>query len=226
MVIGLGRIFGFSFLENFDYPYISKSVTEFWRRWHMSLGQWFRDYVYIPLGGSRTSVLKHIFNMFVVWLLTGIWHGANYTFILWGVGYFVMLVIEKYFVKPDSRSKFFASIIWRAVTLLVVNFGWVMFNSSSWKSGIRYCLAMLGRYGVEANIDASIMRYLREYGFFILVALLFATPVMKWIEEKIANTKVAYIAAVVSPLVCGSVFLWAVSYIILGAHNPFIYFNF
>lgn len=226
MAIGLGRMFGFTFLENFDYPYISKSVTEFWRRWHMSLGQWFRDYVYIPLGGSRTSVIKHIFNMFVVWLLTGIWHGANYTFILWGLGYFVLLVIEKYVVKPDKRPKFFTSVIWRLFTLVAVNFGWVIFNSPTWKDGIRFCLAMIGRYSVKPVIDGTVQKYFREYGFFILAGILFATPIMKWIDKKTENSKVAYIKAIVSPVICGIVFLWAVSYILLGAHNPFIYFNF
>ena len=226
MAIGLGRMFGFTFLENFDYPYISKSVTEFWRRWHMSLGQWFRDYVYIPLGGSRASVVKHIFNMFVVWLLTGIWHGANYTFILWGLGYFVLLVIEKYVVKPDNRTKLFTSVVWRLFTFAAVNFGWVIFNSATWKDGIRFCLAMVGRYSVKPVIDVAMLRYLREYGFFILAGIMFATPIMKWIDEKTENSKVSYIKAIVSPVVCGIVFLWAVSYIILGAHNPFIYFNF
>jgi D-alanyl-lipoteichoic acid acyltransferase DltB (MBOAT superfamily) len=226
MAIGLGKIFGFSFLENFDYPYISKSVTEFWRRWHMSLGQWFRDYVYIPLGGSRTSAIKHIFNMFVVWLLTGIWHGANYTFIIWGLGYFILLVIEKYVVKPEDRPTFFSSFLWRVITLSAVNFGWVIFNSASWKDGIRFCLAMLGRYGNKPVIDGAVLRYCREYGFFIAIGLLFSTPVIKWINSKIITTKFSYVKVIAEPVICGIIFLWAVSYILLGAHNPFIYFNF
>lgn len=226
MAIGLGELFGFKFLENFDYPYISKSVTEFWRRWHMSLGQWFRDYVYIPLGGSKTTLLKHIRNMFIVWLLTGIWHGANYTFILWGLIYFVLLVIEKYIVKPEKRSLFFSKVIWRTITLLAVNFAWVIFNSTTWQEGIEFCLAMVGCFGVKTTIDPSIYRYLREYGIFLLSGIFFSTPLMKQFEEALENTKFKYIKSVVEPILCAVLFLWALSYILLGAHNPFIYFNF
>ena len=138
MAIGLGKMFGFTFAENFNYPYISRTVTEFWRRWHISLSQWFRDYVYIPLGGSRVSVIKNIRNMLVVWLLTGIWHGANFTFIFWGLGYFVLLVMEKYLLKPSERKSRILKIFWQIVTLLCVNWGWVMFNSPSLKSGLRF----------------------------------------------------------------------------------------
>ncbi len=226
MAIGLGRMFGFEFLENFDYPYISKSVTEFWRRWHMSLGQWFRDYVYIPLGGSKVSVGRHIFNMFVVWLLTGIWHGANYTFILWGMGYFVLLVIEKYLVKPDKFKNMFLQILWRIVTLLAVNFGWVMFNSAEWTDGIQYCLGMVGRYGILPTVDGSMIRYFREFGIFILAGILFSTPLMKYLHKKISDTKAGTVAEVINAIVYGVLFLWGVSFIVLGAHNPFIYFNF
>jgi len=225
MAIGLGRIFGFTFLENFDYPYISKSVTEFWRRWHMSLGQWFRDYVYIPLGGSRTSVMRHVFNMFVVWMLTGIWHGANYTFILWGLEYFVLLVIEKYIIKPDKIKNVVISNVWRIVTLLAVNFGWVLFGSKGWEEGIGYCLAMLGYYGTNFVINPACMRYFREYGFFIIIGIIFSTPIMRYIAVKIENTRLSYVS-VILPIIYVIIFLWAVSYIILGAHNPFIYFNF
>ena len=121
MAIGLGKIFGFEFEENFDYPYISKSVTEFWRRWHISLGQWFRDYVYIPLGGSRVSIIRSILNLLIVWLLTGLWHGASWSFVAWGLGYFGMLVVEKFVIKPEKRSLVFG-VIWRIVTLVCVNF--------------------------------------------------------------------------------------------------------
>lgn len=143
MAIGLGKIFGFDFKENFDYPYMSKSITEFWRRWHMSLGEWFRDYVYIPLGGSKVSVTRHLFNLFVVWMLTGIWHGANYTFIAWGLGYFILLVIEKYFIKPWKRNSVIFRNVWRVCALLCVNFGWVIFNASGLRKGIQYCCAMV-----------------------------------------------------------------------------------
>ena len=226
MAIGLGRIFGFKFLENFDYPYISRSVTEFWRRWHISLGQWFRDYVYIPLGGSRVSVPRHIFNLFVVWLLTGLWHGAGNRFLLWGMEYFALLVVEKYVVKPEKRNNVFIRVIWRIVTLLMVNFGWVIFNSASCTRGITYCLAMVGRYNVPFRIDASVLRYCREYGFFIAAGIVFSTPIARKIAGRLENTKASYAVGVLKPVAYGIIFLWAVSYIILGAHNPFIYFNF
>lgn len=226
MAIGLGKIFGFEFEENFNYPYISKTVTEFWRRWHISLGQWFRDYLYIPLGGSRVAVPRHIFNMFVVWVLTGIWHGARYTFIVWGLGYFILLVIEKYFVKPEKRKNKPVKIIWQIVILFGVNFEWVIFNSDGIRSGITYCLAMLGRYRVPFAVDGAIIRYAREYGFFIVAGILFATPIAGVISSKIKGSKLENLAGVVIPVGYGFVFLWAVSYIILGAHNPFIYFNF
>ncbi|MDE7019978.1 MAG: MBOAT family protein [Lachnospiraceae bacterium] len=226
MAIGLGKIFGFHFQENFRYPYISKSVTEFWRRWHISLGQWFRDYVYIPLGGSKVSVPKHIFNMFVVWSLTGIWHGARFTFIAWGIGYFVLLVIEKYIVKPEKRRNRLLKVFWQLITLLCINFGWVIFNSGGLKSGIRYCLAMLGTYGVPFTIDAKFVGYMREYGIFIAAGLLFATPVMEILKTKTEQSRLSGVLSVITPFVYGILFLWAVSFIILGTHNPFIYFNF
>lgn len=226
MAIGLGKIFGFRFNENFRYPYISKSVSEFWRRWHISLGQWFRDYVYIPLGGSKVSVPKHIFNLFVVWSLTGIWHGARFTFIAWGMGYFVLLVIEKYIVKPEKRKNPFLKGFWQLVTILCINFGWVMFNADGLKSGIRYCLAMLGGYGIPFSFDADIIRYVREYGVFIAAGLLFSAPVMQILKEKTERGRLFGAVAILTPFVYALLFLWAVSFIILGTHNPFIYFNF
>lgn len=226
MAIGLGKMFGFQFLENFNYPYISRSVTEFWRRWHISLSSWFRDYVYIPLGGSRVPFVRHIFNMLAVWLLTGIWHGANYTFIAWGLGYFVLLVIEKYLIKPDKRQFVGFRVLWQVVTLVCVNFGWVIFNSPTLKSGMRYCLAMVGYYGTKFAIDDTIIYNLREYGAFLVLGVLFSTPIAKVIGEKLDKSRFGAIAGVIAPLGCGFIFLWAVSFLILGAHNPFIYFNF
>ena len=227
MAIGLGKMFGFEFEENFNYPYTSKSITEFWRRWHISLGQWFRDYVYIPLGGSRTSIAHHLFNMFLVWLLTGIWHGANYTFIAWGLGYFILLVLEKYIIKPEIRNCRFAIVLWQIITLLCINFGWVIFNSCNLKSGILYCLAMIGYYKVPVTIDVSILYYIREYGVFIVLGIIFSTPIAKKVggfTEK--NLYIGTIQKILLPACYGILFLWAVSFLILGAHNPFIYFNF
>lgn len=226
MAIGLGKMFGFEFNENFNYPYISKSITEFWRRWHISLSSWFRDYVYIPLGGSRVSFGRHIFNMFVVWMLTGIWHGANYTFIVWGLMYFLLLVIEKYIIKPEKRNDIVFKCVWGVTTLACVNFGWVLFNSTSLHFGLEYCLGMIGMCGNYFSIDSLVVRYLREYGFFIVIGALFSTPIMKSVEVKIKDQKNGICYNIIVPLIYGIVFLWAISFLILGAHNPFIYFNF
>lgn len=223
MAIGLGKIFGFEFEENFNYPYISKSVTEFWRRWHISLGQWFRDYVYIPLGGSRVPVVRNIMNLFVVWLLTGLWHGASWSFVAWGLGYFILLVIEKFIIKPEKRNRVFG-FIWRIITLLCVNFGWVIFNSVGIGLGIRYCLGMIGYYHSQWTIDADVVYCLREYGIYMLMGIVFSTPVAGMLSAR--TGKLEMVKSIAVPICYGLAFLWAVSFLILGVHNPFIYFNF
>lgn len=226
MAIGLGKLFGFEFDENFNYPYIAKTVTDFWRRWHISLSQWFRDYVYIPLGGSRVPWYRQIFNMLVVWTLTGIWHGANYTFVVWGLGYFLLLVLEKMLIKPSEQKNVLFRGVWQGITLICVNFGWVIFNSSSLGWGIRYCLAMVGYYGGKLSIDANIIYNIHQYGIFIALGILFSTPIMQLVREKIEKTKFSNVMAFTEPIGYGIMLIWAVSYLILGAHNPFIYFNF
>ncbi len=228
MAIGLGRMFGFRFDENFNYPYISASVSEFWRRWHISLGSWFRDYVYIPLGGSRVRFSRIILNLFIVWFLTGMWHGANVTFIVWGLFYFVMLVIEKWIVRPEKRGRAF-SVIWRVVTLAAVNFGWVLFNSEYIADAIAYIKGMIGVYGIAMEINHDILRFLGEYRFFFVAGILFATPVIPWLERKlstVSSQKIKIVVESVIPVIYCFMFLWAVSFLILGFHNPFIYFNF
>lgn len=232
MAIGLGKMFGFNFNENFEYPYISRTATEFWRRWHISLGSWFRDYVYIPLGGSRVSLPRQILNLFVVWTLTGLWHGANYTFIMWGLGWFILLVFEKMVVKPSKRKSKLFGIFWQILTMISVIFLWIMFNSSDWKSGIRYILGMIGYYGNGVRIDTDIIYNLREYGVFLVWGILCSTPALKiigkrccvWIEQSSRNN--VFFFSLIEPIVCTVIFLWAVSFLIIGAHNPFIYFNF
>ncbi len=226
MAIGLGKIFGFEFEENFNYPYISRSVTEFWRRWHISLGQWFRDYVYIPLGGSRVPIIRHILNLLVVWSLTGLWHGASWSFVAWGMGYFILLVIEKFVVKPEKRN-FVFGVIWQIITLICVNFGWVIFNSAGIRAGIRYCLGMIGYYHSQWAIDADVIYYLREYGSYMLMGVAFSMPVAGWLSALIGeNVTLERIKSVVLPIGYGVIFLCAVSFLIMGMHNPFIYFNF
>ena len=229
MAIGLGKMFGFQFEENFNYPYIARSITDFWRRWHISLSSWFRDYVYIPLGGSRVSTARCILNLFIVWTLTGIWHGANYTFIAWGFGYFILLVIEKYLIKPDTRRSIVFRIMWQLFTLICVNFGWVIFNSPSLKYGVQYCLAMIGFYGTGFALDENFIYFFTQYWFFIMIAIMFSTPIVKILSQKISDSKsslVQIVNSILIPIGYAFVFLWAVSYLILGAHNPFIYFNF
>ena len=227
MAIGLGRIFGFHFDENFNYPYIARSITEFWRRWHISLSGWFRDYVYIPLGGSRVSVPRNILNLFVVWLLTGIWHGANVTFLVWGLMYFVLLTVEKFIIKPDKRKFVLFSVLWRIVTLFFVNLGWVIFNSPDIRGALDYIQGMLGLFNNRFMIDSELKRTFREYGFFVIAGLIFATPVVKLLGEKLEKMSHGRLTvSVITPLVYCFLFLWAVSFLILGAHNPFIYFNF
>lgn len=226
MAIGLGKMFGFSFAENFNYPYISKTVTEFWRRWHISLSQWFRDYVYIPLGGSRGSAAQTVRNMFAVWILTGLWHGANFTFIFWGLGYFVLLVLEKYLFRPSERKSRVFRILWQIFTLLCVNFGWVIFNAPSLKAGLRFCLGMLGVYVHRFAWDVTLQPLWREYGFYVLAGIVFSMPVLKALRARLEKTKAAPILAAAEPVGYGLIFLWAVSFLVLGVHNPFIYFNF
>ena len=233
MAIGLGKMFGFDFMENFNYPYCAKNITDFWRRWHISLSSWFRDYVYIPLGGSRVSVPRHVFNLLVVWLLTGLWHGANYTFIVWGLLYFVLLVFEKFIIFPwTSKMSDFAaktvSVIWRIISLIFVNFAWVIFNSNSLSFAVRFCGRMLG-LGNTAKwlIDIETLGLLRRYGFFIVLGLIFSMPIVKTVLAHIENNAAwRRIRVVVIPVVYVSLFVISLSYIVMGAHNPFLYFNF
>ncbi|WP_368246072.1 MBOAT family protein, partial [Clostridium paraputrificum] len=221
MAIGLGKMFGFSFLENFNYPYISKSISEFWRRWHISLGSWFRDYVYFPLGGSRVDTKKRLlFNLFVVWFLTGIWHGANWTFIIWGIMYFVLISIEKLigFEKKFNKLSFIKHIY----TMFFVILGWVIFRSSNITEAFSYMGKM---FGVRASgiFDAYFYLNIVENIIFIIVATIFSAPIYKIIKKKVKENKFIAPIYVMGMLI---LFIVAISYILKGAYNPFIYFNF
>ena len=176
MAIGLGRMFGFHFLENFDYPYVSRSITEFWRRWHMSLGTWFRDYVYFPLGGSRVdSKARLVFNLFVTWTLTGIWHGANWTFLMWGLLYFVLLTVEK-LTGFDKKSGFFGHIY----TMLFVVLGWVLFRSESIGNALSYMASM---FGIGAKLyDGYMLTYLSSYKVYFIAGILACFPIQKLLQ--------------------------------------------
>lgn len=219
MAIGLGLMFGFKFLENFNYPYISKSISEFWRRWHISLGTWFRDYVYFPLGGSRVSSKKRlVFNLFVVWSLTGLWHGANWTFIVWGLMYFVLIALEK-LTKFDQKLGWFGHVY----TMLFVILGWVLFRADNISYGINYIKSMFAMSG-NIFIDSSAKLYFLENRYFYLGAILCSLPLKDIIGKKInLNSKVADGLYTVMTLL---LFVISASYIIKGSYNPFIYFNF
>ena len=167
MAIGLGRMFGFHFLENFKYPYISKSISEFWRRWHISLQTWFKDYIYIPLGGSRVnSKTRLVFNIFVVWFLTGVWHGANWTFIVWGLMYFVLLILEKFFHMDEKMGKFK-----NLYTMFFVMMGWVLFRSDSLSAALVYIRSMFG-FGCKGFMDAYVIQYFKQYILYFIMGIL------------------------------------------------------
>ncbi len=226
MAIGLGRMFGFDIGENFNYPYISQSVTEFWRRWHISLSRWFRDYVYIPLGGSRKGTRRTIYNLLIVWLLTGLWHGANESFILWGLLYYVFQLLERYVLKVNERKNIVFRAFWTVVTLLVINIGWVLFDVESVSGTVRYVMALLGSSG-NALHGVQTMGALREQGVYILAGVIFSTPIAPYIRRKLENKRLGEaIMAFGTPIVYMAMLMWCVSFMILGAHNPFIYFNF
>ncbi len=227
MAIGLGRMFGFDFPENFNYPYISKTVTEFWRRWHMSLSMWFRDYVYFPLGGSRVDTkTKLVRNLFIVWLLTGIWHGANWTFILWGLGYFVLLVFEK-LTNMYKRERSTASVIgYQIFTLLCVLLLWVVFRSANFAEAGNYFSAMFGLSGNELY-DNNAIRYANDYKILIAIALVCCTPIFPKLKNCLKSLiKTAAPIDAGYALVAIGLMVISVSSLVMGGHNPFIYFNF
>lgn len=218
MAIGLGRIFGFHFDENFNYPYISKSITEFWRRWHISLSSWFRDYIYIPLGGNRCSKSRHIFNLFIVWLLTGIWHGANWTFIIWGLFYFILLVLEKE-IKFTSKLKGFGHVY----TMFFVILAWVIFRADSINSAFIYISNMFGASG--KLIDKAFLTYIKNGALqLIIISCILSTPIFKYIKEKNKiSQKTLDLIKGTSTVV---LFIITLILAVKSTYNPFIYFNF
>ncbi|MDO4344934.1 MAG: MBOAT family O-acyltransferase [Eubacteriales bacterium] len=225
MAIGLGKMFGFHFLENFNYPYISKSITEFWRRWHISLSSWFREYVYIPLGGNRRGTLKQIRNIAVVWMLTGIWHGASWNFVLWGVYYGVLLILEKFvFGKALERLP-------RALrcgyTLFFVILGWMIFAFDNVGAGLSYIGSMFGGYGA-GFADSTTVYLLYNYAVTLVILILGATQLPKraaaGILKRIGEQR--WQATALRCLFYGAVFLLSVAYLVDASYNPFLYFRF
>lgn len=212
MAIGMGRMLGFHFPENFNYPYISKSITEFWSRWHMTLSSWFKEYVYIPLGGNRVGKARHIFNIFVVWFLTGFWHGADYNFILWGMYFFVVLILEKYFfLKLLEKAPKFVSHIY---TMLIILFSWVLFTSTDLKD----IGAFFTSLGTKPFLSGEVTSFLLQYGILFIIGILFSTPKPKEIFEKQKET--------VQIVVLTIVFILSIAALVAGNYNPFLYFRF
>ncbi len=231
MAIGLGKVFGFEFRENFNYPYAAVSVKDFWRRWHISLSQFFRDYVYIPMGGNRCKKARWILNMAVVWILTGFWHGASWTYVLWGVIYGAIIVIEKIISdkvgsnsekrdkdKPNKAGR----IISRIYTLLAVIVLWVLFRSENISSAGAYLKNMIG-IGSSGFIDEGFVFLLKNYLLIIIAAIVFSLPVVPWIKKKCGENKV--LKAISAVLLAAGVIV-CVSYIYMGSYNPFLYFMF
>lgn len=216
MAIGLGKIFGFDFIENFDYPYISKSITEFWRRWHMSLGTWFRDYVYIPLGGSRVGKIRMFFNIFLVWMLTGFWHGAAWNFIIWGVYFAILLVIEKVCLLRHLPK---AKVINRVYVLLAVVISFVIFNATSMGEAVSDIGGMLGAGGIPV-ISQEAIYYLKSFGFVFVLAIIGSTPIPKKMISKIK------VARYLEPIVLLALLVMITAYLVDGSFNPFLYFRF
>ena len=220
MAIGLGAIFGFTFPENFNYPYCSASITEFWRRWHISLGSWFRDYVYIPLGGSRVGKWKLLRNLLLVWAATGLWHGAAWNFVLWGLFYAVLLIAEKFALLPKLQKH---PAIGRVYTLLFVLLGFVLFDAPSLSAAASRIAGLFG--GAGAGVES--LYYLRSYAVVLLLAVLGATPLPKRLLARLRKNRVCgAILDVLEPIVLVALLALCTAYLIDGSFNPFLYFRF
>lgn len=229
MAIGLGRMLGFHFLENFNYPYISNNLTEFWRRWHISLTTWFRDYVYFPLGGSRVKPGRVVLNLFIVWFLTGLWHGANWTFIVWGILYGAVTIAERMWRIPKRLAEGPRVIlVLYAVLIRVFHFvEWVIFRSVSLPEAGTYLKTMFGFSG-HAFADAWFLYWLREYAVFIIIGILCCTPIFRVIAEKLklGRMQEGEWESEAGCVIQFVLFLISFSCLVMQANNPFIYFNF
>ena len=222
MAIGLGKMLGFDFIKNFDYPYICKSITEFWRRWHISLSTWFREYVYIPLGGNRVSSLKHMRNIMVVWLLTGFWHGAAWNFMLWGIYYGVLLLIEKYLLK-DILPKF-PRVCQHIYAMVLVIIGWVFFFSPSVGAAFGYIGRMFG-IGAAGFINGAALYYIKNYGIVLLLMIFFCGPfAYSKYKERVFGKGGYRLYASVALYV--ALFIIVIAFLVNATYNPFLYFRF
>ena len=220
MAIGLGKMFAFDYNENFNYPYIATSITDFWRRWHMSLSSWFRDYVYIPLGGNRVSKIKWIRNIFVVWLFTGFWHGAAWNFVVWGLYFAVILLIEKILLKKylDKLPKIFSNIY----TCILVMISFIIFNGNGIKDISENLLGLIGYNGIPL-VSAESIYYFKSYFIIFVLAIIGSTPLMKMIVN---SEKIKKVSNVLEPVFVVTVLLVSTAFIVDGSFNPFLYFRF
>lgn len=238
MAIGLGRIFGFHFLENFDYPYVSRSVTEFWRRWHISLSSWFRDYVYIPLGGSYCSPARHIFNMFIVWFCTGMWHGAAWNFIVWGMWFFLLLTCEKYIWGKTLAAC--PAFLQHMYTMMAAIISWIFFRTESLPYAFAYLKSIFVNYGNEFSNDQTIY-YLLQYAPELLLCVIASMPVKRLVENYLSSRMTAEDEnGILTGSACAArcLYIWGpklfASFLLIivytklvsGSFNPFIYFRF
>ncbi len=228
MAIGIGLIFGFSFPENFNYPYIAKSMTDFWRRWHISLSRWFRDYIYIPLGGSRCSAGKHVRNLLIIWLLTGLWHGAGWNFIGWGLLHFLLLFIEKYIFRPERLKKPLAKYIYQIFVLIAIVGTFAVFRGVGVKNTIQYGLAMFGLTN-NALVDNTAVMYAAENKILFAIACLGSAPIIPWITKKLHQHEALPACAffkIFQWIIVGILFIFCVAKLMRTAYSPFIYFGF
>ncbi|NMA57352.1 MBOAT family O-acyltransferase [Clostridium cochlearium] len=224
MAIGLGKFFGFDLMENFNYPYISKSVTEFWRRWHISLGSWFREYVYIPLGGNKKGALKQYRNLFIVWFLTGFWHGANWNFIIWGLYFGILITLEKIFVLKwlDKLPNFISHVY----ALIIIIVGWAIFEFENTSVLFSFIKTMFGM-GSNTFIDNQSIYYLYTNLFLFILAIIFSTPLPKKLFKKlIYNVKLKPYAKLIVPTIYLILILLCTTYLVNETYNPFLYFKF
>lgn len=219
MAMGLGKMFGFDFLKNFDYPYISKSITEFWRRWHISLGTWFREYVYIPLGGNRKGLYRHIINIAVVWFLTGLWHGASWNFILWGLYFGVLLMIEKLFMLKVLKKA--PAIISHIYSIIIILFGWVLFYFENLNEMGIFLARMFGSDGFMMSGDISVK--IISYIPLLIVSAITSTPLISKLYHKIKSKPILY---VIDNAGCVLALLLCTAALVSSDYNPFLYYKF
>ena len=225
MAIGLGRMFGFRFEENFNYPYISRSVSEFWKRWHISLGRWFRDYIYFPLGGSRVGKGKLLRNLFAVWLFTGVWHGAAWQFIVWGLMYGLLVAFEKLSGIPGRLRTRAGKGVYALLTLLIVNAGWVLFGAQSFDAALCQLGAMLG-LGAAGAADPARFLFSESWVFLVFGAVLSTPLIPRALRKLSAGREDRPLVAVGRAALYLLLLALSVSFLAMGSHNPFIYFTF